>query len=160
MIPVHPVVRRLAQERFTRGLSQRDAANLAGLSRSTITAWESGDAQPTLNVLEILLAAYDLELAVVPRRETDRERQARMDAMTVPELLTELIGELAGLLLDEDPQVDEPMFHDVSRERSPSVGACDAEPVQTQPHDAGRDVNRSAPASSRPDRTGEAVKAA
>src|SRR5438309_1209654 len=105
----HPVVRRLARERVSRGLSQRDAATMAGLARSTIGVWEAGEVHPTLNVLEELLAAFDLTLQVVPRSQAARAEKARLDGMSTPELLDELIGELAGLLLDEGAEPDAPV---------------------------------------------------
>jgi HTH-type transcriptional regulator / antitoxin HipB len=96
----HPVMQHLARERITRGLSQRDAARMAGLARSTIGVWETGEAHPTLNALEDLLAAFDLMLQVVPRSEAARAEKATRDA------LDELIGVLAGLLLDEASEAE------------------------------------------------------
>lgn len=64
MIP-HPLLAQLADERRRRGLSQAAVAQRAGLSRSSVEAWEGG-AMPTLAALQCLLDALGLRVVAIP----------------------------------------------------------------------------------------------
>ncbi len=91
--------------RESRGLTQAQAAKLAGLPRPTWTTLESGSANPTLNVLLRAAAALQvsLEELVGPPREAGRLypaaglRSRRRGAVTVRDLLPEKI---AGMEID------------------------------------------------------------
>lgn len=61
----HPLIAQLADERRRRGLSQIAAANRAGISVSTLNAWEGG-AMPNLAALQCYLDALDLRLVAIP----------------------------------------------------------------------------------------------
>ena len=95
----------LRQLREARGLTQAQAAKLAGLPRPTWTTLESGSANPTLGVLVRAASALHLSLEelVGPPRETGRIyraeslRQRRRGATSVRDLLPEKI---AGMELE------------------------------------------------------------
>lgn len=61
----HPLIAQLADERRLRGLSQVAAANRAGISVSTLNAWEGG-AMPNLAALQCYLDALGLRLVAIP----------------------------------------------------------------------------------------------
>lgn len=61
----HPLIAQLADERRRRGLSQVAAANRAGISVSTLNAWEAG-ALPNLAALQCYLDALDLRIVAIP----------------------------------------------------------------------------------------------
>lgn len=93
----------LRQLREARGLTQAQAAKLAGLPRPTWTTLESGSANPTLAVLVRAASALHLSLEelVGPPRETGRVYRAeslrarRRGAATVRDLLPEKIAGMA-----------------------------------------------------------------
>lgn len=61
----HPLIAQLADERRRRGLSQVAAANRAGISVSSLNAWEAG-ALPTLAALQCYLDALGMRLVAIP----------------------------------------------------------------------------------------------
>lgn len=61
----HPVIAQLAEERRRRGLSQVAAASRAGISVSSLNAWENG-AAPTLAALQCYLDALGMRLVAIP----------------------------------------------------------------------------------------------
>ncbi len=93
----------LRQLREARGLTQAQAASLAGLPRPTWTTLESGSANPTLSVLVRAASALHLSLEelLAPARETGRVYRAeslrarRRGASTVRDLLPEKIAGMA-----------------------------------------------------------------
>ena len=95
----------LRQLRDARGLTQAQAARLAGLPRPTWTTLESGSANPTLGVLVRAAAALHLSIEelIGPPRATGRVyraeglRSRRRGAVTVRDLLPEKI---AGMEID------------------------------------------------------------
>jgi transcriptional regulator with XRE-family HTH domain len=92
----------LRQLREARGLSQQQAARLAGLPRPTWATLETGSANPTLAVLLGVAAALQvsIEELVGPPRTTGRLyraaelRSRRRGAVTVRDLLPEKIAAL------------------------------------------------------------------
>jgi transcriptional regulator with XRE-family HTH domain len=64
----HPLLAQLADERRRRGLSQAALADRAGLSRSSVEAWENG-ALPTLAALQCLLDALGMRVVALPADE-------------------------------------------------------------------------------------------
>jgi transcriptional regulator with XRE-family HTH domain len=66
------VVAKLKDRRLSSGLSQRQVAELSGLSRSTITMIESGERNPTVVVCHALAVALNVPLSKVIR---DAEKQ-------------------------------------------------------------------------------------
>ena len=58
----------LRQRRLLLGVSQKDCAELTGLSIHTISDIESGKGNPTLDVLEKLFNCLGLEVTVQPRK--------------------------------------------------------------------------------------------
>jgi transcriptional regulator with XRE-family HTH domain len=92
----------LRQLREARGLSQQQAARLAGLPRPTWATLETGSANPTLAVLLGVAAALQvsIEELVGPPRATGRLyraaelRSRRRGAVTVRDLLPEKIAAL------------------------------------------------------------------
>ena len=58
----------LRQRRLLLGVSQKDCAELTGLSVHTISDIESGKGNPTLDVLEKLFNCLGLEITVQPRK--------------------------------------------------------------------------------------------
>lgn len=62
----HPLLEQLAGERQTRGLTQAATGARIGFSRRTISHWESGTRQPTLDDVEMYAAALGFRLTAVP----------------------------------------------------------------------------------------------
>jgi len=62
---VHPLIRELAEHRQTLDLTRPEAADLAGISRSTIAALETGQCSPRLAVLEDLAHALGFRVALI-----------------------------------------------------------------------------------------------
>ncbi len=92
------VVLRLRELRRTRGLSQRDAARLAGVGEKSISSFETGERLPSMKLaqLERLLHAYGVTLKEF-FSETMERKLAPWDASHEEEELEELLGELRHL---------------------------------------------------------------
>jgi transcriptional regulator with XRE-family HTH domain len=71
-----PTTLRAARERA--GLSQAALAERSGTSQATISAYESGRKQPSIDTLSRLLAATGQRLAVEPGREVDPPRRRHL----------------------------------------------------------------------------------
>lgn len=80
------------QQRHLRELSQRQLAALAGVSQAAVARIERGERAPTIPVLERMLAAMDVQLAV-GMEPLDAHLDARMDDLAARPL-AERIDEL------------------------------------------------------------------
>lgn len=63
----------LRDERRAQGLTQKTAALRAGIGEKTISNWEQGLNQPTLESVEIYLASLGLRLVVAPIEADETE---------------------------------------------------------------------------------------
>lgn len=58
------LVRQYAYIRKMKGLTQAEVAERAGISRTNVTRFESGEYNPTLEMLVKLAAAMDLDISI------------------------------------------------------------------------------------------------
>ena len=79
-----------ARARQASGLSQGEVARRAGTSRPTLSAYEHGQRNPTLDTLERVLAANGQELMAVPKPQFTRHQDRRGRPFHVPDQLTRL----------------------------------------------------------------------
>jgi len=84
-----------AQARRASGLSQIEVARRAGTSRPTLSAYEHGQRNPTLDTLERVLAANGQELISVPKPQFTRHSDRRGRPFHVPDQLPRLSIEQA-----------------------------------------------------------------
>ncbi|MEU4716216.1 helix-turn-helix transcriptional regulator [Micromonospora purpureochromogenes] len=70
----------LRRERGARSLTQQELADLAGVSQGAVARVERGERVPSVPLIERLLAAFDLQLAVAVE-PLDCHLDARMDAL-------------------------------------------------------------------------------
>lgn len=84
-----------AQARRASGLSQIEVARRAGTSRPTLSAYEHGRRNPTLDTLERVLAANGQELVSVPKPQFTRYSDRRGRPFHVPDHLPRLSIEQA-----------------------------------------------------------------
>ena len=84
-----------ALARRASGLSQAEVARRAGTSRPTLSAYEGGSRNPTLDTLERVLAANGQHLVVVPDPVFTRHRDRRGKPFYVPDQLPRLPVEVA-----------------------------------------------------------------
>lgn len=84
-----------AQARRASGLSQAEVARRAGTSRPTLSAYEGGSRNPTLDTLERVLAANGQHLVVAPDPVFTRHRDRRGKPFYVPDQLPRLSVEAA-----------------------------------------------------------------
>lgn len=92
----------IREARRRAGLTQRELAALAGTAQPAIARWESGRTAVSLeDVLRLVrLCGLDLELALVPREESDLAQAARLSDLTGRERLdrhARLAGQLTAL---------------------------------------------------------------
>jgi transcriptional regulator with XRE-family HTH domain len=92
------VVLRLRELRRTRGLSQRDAARLAGVGEKSISSFETGERLPSMKLaqLERLLHAYGVTLKEFFSESIDR-KLAPWDTTHEEEEMEDLLAELRHL---------------------------------------------------------------
>ena len=92
------VVLRLRELRRTRGLSQRDAARLAGVGEKSISSFETGERLPSMKLaqLERLLHAYGVTLKEFFSETIDR-KLAPWDVTHEDEEIEDLVAELRHL---------------------------------------------------------------
>ncbi|MFF5174858.1 helix-turn-helix domain-containing protein [Micromonospora sp. NPDC000089] len=74
------IARMLRLERETRGLTQQALASLAGISQSAVARIERGDRMPSIPLVERVLAALGLQLAV-STEPLDAELDAKLDEL-------------------------------------------------------------------------------
>jgi transcriptional regulator with XRE-family HTH domain len=79
----HPLIAQLADERRRRGLSQAAAAALAGISVSTLNAWETG-ALPNLAALQCYLDALGFRVIAIPAGVSARVYVERPPGQQIP----------------------------------------------------------------------------
>lgn len=84
-----------ARARRASGLSQIEVARRAGTSRPTLSAYEHGQRNPTLETLERVLAANGQELISVPKPRFARHSDRRGRPFHVPDQLPRLSIEQA-----------------------------------------------------------------
>ena len=96
----------VAQARRASGLSQAEVARRAGTSRPTLSAYEGGSRNPTLDTLERVLAANGQHLAAVPDPVFTRHRDRRGKPFYVPDQLPRLPIEAALGTIVLPPHVD------------------------------------------------------
>jgi DNA-binding XRE family transcriptional regulator len=77
----------LAAARRASGLSQAEVARRAGTSRPTVSAYEHGHRNPTLDTVERLLAVNGQKLALVPVPQFERHADRRGKPFFVPDQL-------------------------------------------------------------------------
>lgn len=80
----------IAQARQTSGLSQSEVARRAGTSRPTLSAYEHGQRNPTLETLERVLAANGQSLVAIPTLRYEQHTDRRGKPFYVPDLLPRL----------------------------------------------------------------------
>ncbi len=92
------VVLRLRELRRKRGLSQRDAARLAGVGEKSISSFETGERLPSMKLaqLERLLHAYGVTLKEFFSEALDR-KLAPWDVTDEEEEMEDLLAELRHL---------------------------------------------------------------
>jgi transcriptional regulator with XRE-family HTH domain len=96
----------VAQARRASGLSQAEVARRAGTSRPTLSAYEGGSRNPTLDTLERVLAANRQHLVAVPDLVFTRHRDRRGKPFHVPDQLPRLPIEAALGTIVLPPHVD------------------------------------------------------
>ena len=96
----------VAQARRASGLSQAQVARRAGTSRPTLSAYEGGSRNPTLDTLERVLAANGQHLVAVPDPVFTRHRDRRGKPFYVPDQLPRLPIEAALGTIVLPPHVD------------------------------------------------------
>lgn len=64
-------VEQMVARRKDLGISQKDLAEISGVSLRTINAFENGSANPTLDIVEALLAPMGLTLTIAERVKND-----------------------------------------------------------------------------------------
>lgn len=64
-------VEQMVARRKALGISQKDLAEISGVSLRTINAFENGSANPTLDIVEALLAPMGLTLSMTERVKND-----------------------------------------------------------------------------------------
>lgn len=67
---VHPVIAEMRRTRKDLGLSLPQLAELSGVSGNAISTWERGINSPSIDRLEVVLAALGLRLAALPGGES------------------------------------------------------------------------------------------
>ncbi|MBU6279969.1 MAG: helix-turn-helix domain-containing protein [Actinomycetales bacterium] len=95
-----------AQARCASGLSQAEVARRAGTSRPTLSAYERGSRNPTLDTLERVLAANGQHLVSLPDVVFTRHRDRRGKPFYVPDQLPRLPIEAALGTVFLPPHVD------------------------------------------------------
>ncbi|HEU5163514.1 MAG TPA: helix-turn-helix domain-containing protein [Thermoanaerobaculia bacterium] len=92
------VVLRLRELRRTRGLSQREAARLAGVGEKSISSFETGERLPSMKLaqLERLLHAYGVTMKEFFSETIDR-KLAPWDVTEEDEAIEDLVAELRHL---------------------------------------------------------------
>ena len=95
-----------AQARRASGLSQAEVARRAGTSRPTLSAYEGGSRNPTLDTLERVLAANGQHLVAVPDLAFSRHSDRRGKPFYVPGQLPRLSIEAALGTVVLPPHVD------------------------------------------------------
>ena len=81
----------IRRARIDAGLTQHALAARAGTSQATISAYESGRKQPSIETLERVLAATGARLAVVPRQRRPR-RPTRRELARAGRMLKDVMG--------------------------------------------------------------------
>ncbi len=75
-------IRELRQAYGKKGLSQEQLAQLVGVSTNTISRWETGTYEPTLNDLELLARKLGVRiLDFFPKSERETPRDQTVDAL-------------------------------------------------------------------------------
>lgn len=65
-----------------KGLSQEEVANMMGVTTNTISRWETGTYEPTLNDLERLARVLNESiLELFPKTNTDNPKRVAVDAL-------------------------------------------------------------------------------
>lgn len=96
----------VAHARRASGLTQAEVARRAGTSRPTLSAYEGGSRNPTLDTLERVLAANGQHLVAVPDPVFTRHRDRRGKPFYVPDQLPRLPIEAALGTIVLPPHVD------------------------------------------------------
>ena len=96
----------VAQARRLSGLSQAEVARRAGTSRPTLSAYEGGSRNPTLDTLERVLSANGQHLVTAPDLVFSRHRDRRGKPYYVPDQLPRLPIEAALGTVVLPPHVD------------------------------------------------------
>ena len=95
-----------AMARRASGLSQAEVARRAGTSRPTLSAYEGGSRNPTLDTLECLLAANGQHLVSIPDAVFTRHSDRRGKPFFVPDQLPRLPVEAALATVVLPPHAD------------------------------------------------------
>jgi transcriptional regulator with XRE-family HTH domain len=74
--PAVEIGRLLRSRRRALGVSQRDLAELSGIAVHTLSNIESGDGNPSLNVIGRILDTLGLEMVLRPRRTSEASAES------------------------------------------------------------------------------------
>ncbi len=85
----------LAEARRASGLSQAEVARRAGTSRPTVSAYEHGHRNPTLDTVERLLAVNGQQLTLTPVPQFEQRSDRRGKPFFVPDQLPRLSASTA-----------------------------------------------------------------
>ena len=71
-----PFSEALRRARIKKKLSQQQLADAMNVSRSTVTKWETGKAEPRLDKLLMLCSLYDCDLTELVRKGSETDGKA------------------------------------------------------------------------------------
>lgn len=98
------IIFNLTKMRIDKGLSQNQLAKLSGVSHSTISRIESGNLQPTIDIVSKLLYAMDSKLAVVAANDTILQTAAVTKKTANAERRKQFVGNKAAAIVN--PKAD------------------------------------------------------
>ena len=104
----------IRRARIEAGLTQHALAARAGTSQATISAYESGRKQPSVETLERVLAGAGARLAVVPRRARPR-RPTRGELARAGRILKDVMGLAEALPVRHDRKLEFPRLPEPRR---------------------------------------------
>lgn len=81
------LVREYAYIRKLKGLTQAEVAERAGISRTNVSRFESGEYNPSLEMLVKLATAMDLDVSVTLRQKKGNDNECSTDVTSSPTIL-------------------------------------------------------------------------
>ncbi len=81
--------RRICRQRRVKGLSQEELADLIGVSRQTISKWESNSMQPTLENVKLLCSQLGVSIDYFTHEELKSGEDADEIAISLESIATE-----------------------------------------------------------------------
>ena len=104
MSPTNPIPRNIRRIRTSRGLSQEDAANKAGLSRNAYRSIETGQTEPRVSSLQGIACALDVTLPLLlaepPRLSSVRFRSSKAHSSKAQATRDQVVIDVARWLKD------------------------------------------------------------